>query len=118
MYMAASFEIVKIPYGQKLRLRIRQAFLTFIIANAVYYIFYYILLNFIDQQLIALQFEILQERIENMGSAGENLKSMYKNTRPEDLTMTVGKTLFSFGRGLIGGFILSVIIAYISERKS
>jgi len=81
---------------------LKEAFVVYLIASLIYYAFIYLLFKFIDPGLIELQ----KEQLLSAGKIIEN----------QDFSMTLGKTFFSFTRGLIGGFIFSALVAVILKR--
>ncbi len=83
------------------------AFLNFIIANVVYYIFYF----FIIKSDLALVEMLKQSTIEFYQKMGQDTAEIEKNFEVGFSTI-----LLSFARGAIGGFILSLIIAGTMRR--
>jgi hypothetical protein len=88
------------------------AFLTFIIANAVYYVFYYFIMKS-DPELVEM---LRQASIEfyQQFLADRNPVEVEKSF--EGFEVDVSSVLLSFARGAIGGFILSIIIAGAMRR--
>jgi len=82
---------------------LKEAFVVYLVASLIYYAFIYFLFKFIDPGLIELQ----KKQLLSMGESIEN----------KDLSMTLGKTFFSFTTGLIGGFIFSALVAVILKRE-
>ncbi len=94
---------------------IRIAFQTFIVANVLFYVFYYLLFNMFDPELVTLQKEMMmefQEEYKDLEMA-EQLKDMTE----ADLAFTLGKAIFSFAKDAITGFIFSLLIAGIARNK-
>lgn len=85
---------------------LRASFLTFIIANAVFYLFYYLLFSVFDPQLVEMQRELMQN---SPGLAG--------GMEGKSFEVTPGKTFFVFSYTLIGGFILSLVLAGLIVRN-
>ena len=81
------------------------AFLVFVLANALFYLFYYLLFTVFDPGLVDLQREMLANN------------PMWEGGNTEiDLTVTLGRVLFSFAYSLIGGFILALIVSAVARR--
>lgn len=97
---------------------LRTAFLVFIVADVIYYLFYYVLHGLIDPELVAIQREMMLETsqwlAENLG-AGE-LQQDIESLGEEDLRISPGSLLLSLSWSLIGGFIISLIIAGVNKR--
>lgn len=86
------------------------AFRTFLIANGIFYIFYYILLNFVDPDLINLQMEIAQQMYKDYMPA-EQAAEMTKNMNKEGFEMTINKAVSEYAKGAIVGAVFSLFIA-------
>ena len=97
-----------------LKMAARDAVVTFLIANSVFYIFQYLLFNFIDGELPILQKAMIEsqkmEIIENYG------EKFFKQMMEQDFTLTARKSIIAFGQSTIGGFILSFLIAAILKK--
>lgn len=100
------------------RQALKSAFVVFVLANAMYYTYYFIMFNWLDPGLIEIQRELMGENLERFsGVLGEGNKTeMQRNILEDPLTVTVERTFLSFGLGLIGGFALSIGIAGIVRR--
>ncbi|MFK7808218.1 MAG: DUF4199 domain-containing protein [Saprospiraceae bacterium] len=95
---------------------IRASFITFLIANAIFYIFYYILLNFVDPDLVKLQVEIAQQMyLDIMGE--ERAKPMLDRMEEEGFEMTFSKTFFEYAKGAIAGFVFSLLIGGFTRQE-
>lgn len=92
--------------GADIRERLKVGFVIFVVANAVFFVFYHLLFTYFDPQLVALQEEQL-------------LASPLYTGKPEelDLTPTLGSTVYQYCSGLIGGFIIAFVMAYIINRR-
>lgn len=84
------------------RSSLKTMFFVYVVANIVYYIFFYVLLNFIDPGLIDIQRELMIAREVDLEGIS--------------LEMTLTKGLFDFCWSCIGGFFLSAIMAFIANR--
>ena len=86
---------------------LKAAFTVFVVANLLYYCFYYLLFTVIDPGLIDLQRELLAERLEWIGNP---------QFQPKDLQVTLGNTFLSYCWSLIGGFLLAALTAALASR--
>lgn len=99
---------------------LKPAFLTYVVANLLFTIFYYVLLNFIAPELIEIQKEIALEAIEKMqGFLGEEAaEAAIDQIQGRDFSFGLGTALWTFAWGLIiPGFIVAAIIALIMKDK-
>lgn len=96
------------------------AFVVFAIANLMYIVFYYILVNFIDPSLIEIQIEKGIEAVEKVaefaGMSEEDLEKaieeIEKGAKP-----SLVQTAFGYAVSLIGGAIPAIIIAAILKKE-
>lgn len=84
---------------------IQAAFLVFIIGNALYYLYYFLQFNVFDTNLLTL----LKEEMVRFGGV--------KMDDLADFDVVGTKVFYLFIRSLIGGFILSSMIAVILNRR-
>ncbi len=105
-------EILPLKEGLKI------AFQTFLIANAIFYIFYYLLLNFVDPSLVDLQMENAQQLLEDYKDylPPEQTKDMKETMNREGFEMTIGKTIYEYVKGAIVGFVFSFLIGAIVRQ--
>ncbi len=82
---------------------LKTSFMVVVIAMLFFFAFIYVLFNFIDPGLIDLQKQVLE-------AAGYKVKS------PDELKMTIGKSLQGYAMHLIIGFILSYIVASFVKK--
>ena len=99
---------------------LKPAFLTYVVANLLFTIFYYVLMNFIAPELIELQKEIALEAIQGMsGLLGEEgTEAAIDRIQGRDFSFGIGTAIWTFAWGLIiPGFILAAIIALFMKDK-
>ena len=99
---------------------LKPAFLTFVVANFIYIIFYYILVNFIAPELLDLQKQISMEMIEKMsGFIGEEgTEAAIEQMEGRDFDFGIKTASWTFAFGLIfPGFIIAAIIAAIMKDR-
>lgn len=97
---------------------LKTAFAVFVVANLIYYAFYYVLFNVIDPGLVDLQRELVLESMDRYGGmlGEENAEELMRRYREEDFRVTLSNTALSFAQSLIGGFILALIVAGVMKR--
>ena len=89
------------------RAAITPAFQVFVIANALFFIFYYLLFAVVDPSLVTIQEEMMKARADWLDGADL-----------PDLTVTLKKTFFDFAYSLIGGFVLAAMVAAFLTRNN
>ena len=97
---------------------LRTAFLVFVIANLIYYLFYYLLFGLLDPSLVELQKEVMLESLEQSRSllSEQQREEMLRSLENGELDITPGKVFFTFVRSLISGFVLSAGLAALANR--
>ena len=110
MYLAAKRAISEDFKGV-----LRTAFSVFLIANALYYVFDFILFNYIDRSLTVFQADAAIAYLKPSTPLEEQIK-MEENIRSADIH-NVSSLLKNYVRGAIGGFGLSVLVSYLVKRK-
>ena len=100
---------------------LKPAFLTFVIANLIYIIFYYVLVNFIAPELMDIQKEITMEMIEKMsgflGEEGTETAIEQMEARNFDFGLKTAAWTFAFGLIFPGFIIATIIAAVMKDRK-
>ena len=88
------------------------AFLTFIVANVIYYIFFYFIIKYNPELVEVLKQSAVDfyQKILNNQDPAEIAKSF------EGYEVNFSSILLGFARGAIGGFILSMLIAGTMRR--
>ncbi|MEO0876781.1 MAG: hypothetical protein AAFY48_19450, partial [Bacteroidota bacterium] len=81
---------------------IQPGFLTFVIANALFYLYYYFLFAVFDPELVDLQAELLRENGQDPADA---------------IAPTIKSTFFAYAQSLIFGFALAAAIGFILSRR-
>ena len=95
---------------------LRAAFITFLVANAVFHLFNYVLFNFVDPGLVDIQMEMAKELYPKL-LPKEQAKDMLQTMKREGFEMSIPNLIFAYAKGAIGGFVLSLIIAGITRRE-
>ena len=88
--------------GEDLKAYIQPGFLVFVVANALFYLYYYFLFAVFDPELVELQAELVRQ-------SGEEPNSPVQTT--------IGNTFFSYVQSLILGFIMAAGIGFILSRR-
>ena len=92
---------------------LKTAFSVYIIGNAIYYVFDYLMLTAIAPQLIP----IMEEEFRAAAASGM-LESMQKEAKNIDFSPKLSHYLLTFAQSLIVGFLLSALMAVIFKNKS
>jgi len=95
---------------------VRTAFVTFLVANAVFYIFNFLLFNFVDPEMVDIQMEMAKELYPKI-LPKEQAKDMIQTMKKEGFEMSLPNSIFAYAKGAIGGFVLSLIVAGITRRE-
>jgi Ca2+/Na+ antiporter len=93
---------------------LQAAFLTYVIANAFFYVFYYVIQQS-DPSLAELQKEAMREYLPHV-TPKNKLGRALKDLEDTDLTITPGGAVFGFARGTILGFLLALGVAFGVKR--
>ena len=98
---------------------LRTAFLVFVVANFLYYLFYYLLYSLIDPGLIDLQREAMRESLDQQGHllSEEQREELLESLKDGRLAPTVSGVFFTFVRSLIGGFVAALGMAALWGRR-
>jgi hypothetical protein len=115
-----SFSILFLAFGLFIHFisGLRGLFFIFFLNSAFYNFFYYLMINYIDSQLIDIQFDVIQEGLNsNAVLSNEEQQSAWKISKEELYSHVKAKTiLFSYVQGLPAGFLLSMLFAYIFKK--
>lgn len=99
---------------------LKPAFLTYVIANLIYVIFYYVLVNFIAPDLLVMQKEMALEMLEKMsGFLGEEaMEKAAEELEARNSGFGIGTAIWTFAWGLIfPGFLIAAIIAIVMKDR-
>lgn len=110
MYLAAKKAILA-----DFKVVLRTAFAVFLIANALYYVFDFVLFNYIDKSLAVFQADAAIAYLKPNTPLEEQIR-MEENIRSSDIH-NVKSLIQNYLQGAIGGFILAVLVAYLVKRK-
>lgn len=98
---------------------LKTAFVVYVVAAFIYALFNFLLLTYIDPELLEVQRQVLLERLEVSQALmnAEELESMKRTIADQDLSIDFQSAMLSFGLSLIGGFILSLIVAAFTRNN-
>jgi hypothetical protein len=97
---------------------LRGLFFIFFLNSAFYNLFYYLMINYFDSQLIDIQFDVIQDGLNsNSVLSSSDQQAAWKISKEELYSHVRAKTiLFSYVQGLPAGFLLSMLFAYIFKK--
>lgn len=102
VYIFAMWNAQRKVVADELKPYIQPGFMVFVVANALFYLYYYLLFAVFDPELVKLQGEL-------MATQGYD---------PKDAVMpTVGGSFFAYAQSLIPGFLLATGIGFILSRR-
>jgi hypothetical protein len=97
---------------------LQTSFLIFVLSSLLFYIFYYVLLKYLDPEMLAIQQETALKTLERFGQGrGDDLEPYEEFYREEGLEISLLTVIFRYVQSLIGGFILSLGIAFVLKNK-
>lgn len=119
VYLFFMFLSLKSIVNQKnvkeLSVFIKPAFVTFLIANLIFYIFYYVMFKYIDTSLMDASMEYMHEFVPDHKEEGiPGRKNPLEETKRG---INLSSTIFAYVREIILGFVLSGILALIYRRR-
>lgn len=124
LYLAVAWKAVdderqaigaKIEFQQALKV----GFTVFVVANLVYYLYYYLLHGLVDPELEEVQRSVMRSTLEARRSMiSEEQYEAFKDSLDGD-SLKVGwqNTLLTYARSLIGYFIIALGIAGLASRR-
>jgi hypothetical protein len=116
MYMASRQSALETegPFPWKDALRI--AFLVYLVANAWFYAFYYLIHQF-DPSLADLQKELMRASLPQYTEPGK-LSQAYEELETHDFKVSLGDAIFGWARGAILGFGLAALVALVTRKEN
>ncbi len=99
--------------GFSFRQAVRPAFGVYVVASVAYFLFNYVLYNYVNTDLTEIQREVMVQQAQTFAEklGREELKEQMENIKAEDLRVSIRNSALGFMWSLIGGFVLSMIIA-------
>lgn len=101
------------------RFLLREAFAIYIVANLVYFLFYYLMLEVFDPSLIYVQAEVGLEQLEQYADRmdSKQFEQIKETLENEDLGLKLNDVLLAFGNSAIGGFIIALAVAGVFNKS-
>ena len=98
---------------------LRPAFQVYLVATVLYYAFYYLMFNVFDPGLAVIQKTMVLEQLDQMSGlfGQERVEDMKRALEADDLRVTFSRIMTSLLQSLIGGFLLSLIVAGIMRSR-
>jgi hypothetical protein len=98
---------------------LRACFSVFVVGAAIFQVFYFVFFNYGDPGLATLQQEVIRENLaryqEQLGpSVSEQLG---KGANVAELEYGVRTALLTFARSTIGGFLVSLAMAFLAKKE-
>ncbi len=106
----------KLPFQDGLKV----AFLIFVVANLIYYVFHYLLMTVVDPEMPRLQQELALQTLEDWRETlpEDQYLERKKNLQdPNSTAVTLQGAALQYASSLIGYFLLSMIMAGVVSRK-
>ncbi|MEN0003454.1 MAG: DUF4199 domain-containing protein [Bacteroidota bacterium] len=112
-------QLAKRQPAADLKAYLKPAFTVFVIANAAYYLFYYLLFNAIDPSMVEVQRGLLEATLERYDSSlGDAVKKqLSEQIQSDNFGVSFQDAFFGFAWSLIGGFVLALGVAFYFDRR-
>lgn len=94
---------------------IQVGMIVWLIANAFYYLFFYGMMMY-DTELLQLHQQITHDDMLEFYKNNAEYLSEVKKNKLEDYTPTIRGSIFQYVKGIIGGFVFSLLIAAVVKR--
>ncbi len=107
IYIIAMYMLAEIVIKSKSEFKdiVRPLFICFLIANLAFYVFYYIMLHFVDPDIYEMQVRMLTKGLDEL-----DIEDM-------DTSFTLSGYFLAYFRAAIGGFAIASIIAYTKKQS-
>lgn len=110
MYLAIHALQQKDQSVKPLKDLIKPAFVCFLLANLIYHAFYFVMLKWIDPELITASNEYIAEFMEKMNA--ERLPGKLNDAKSSSNAISLSSSLFAYAKEVILGFIIAAILAF------
>ena len=111
MYLAAK-HYADLEFKKLLKI----AFGVFVLTNLFYYAFDYYLFNIMDKSLADIQKDMMLDYYKTGAKSVEESAVMSENINKGDFH-NASTLIFGYARGAIGGFGLSILVAYLVKER-
>lgn len=110
----------ELPAAYPFALSLKTAFTTYVVGATLYYVWYYLMFNNFDPGLVALQKEIMIERVDQFESyvGAETADQVRASYRKEGIDVSFSSTLFSLAQSMLFGFILALPVGFAHRRAA
>ncbi len=95
---------------------LKTGFTVYVVGNLLSYIFLFIMFNYVDPDLQEIQRQQAMDFVLKY-RGGDETSAEFILAKEYDYGMTIGSTIFSYAQGLIFGFLVSALIAYMLKEK-
>ncbi|MFZ4561012.1 MAG: DUF4199 domain-containing protein, partial [Saprospiraceae bacterium] len=98
---------------------LRTPFAVYAYAALLYHLFYFLFFNYGDPNLADIQADVLLENLEKSRAylGDRQAESLRREIESAPAGLTPGAALLSFARSLLGGFLLSLLIAFALRKE-
>ena len=103
---------------------LRTGFTVYVIADIIFYVFYYLLFNFIDPELEMVMKDIALESLQQAKENGitnlgnESVDQLLRKAETADYGVSIGMLITQLAYGLIGGFLIALVIALVMKKDN
>ncbi len=101
--------------AKELSVWIKPAFITFLMANLIFYIFYYLMFKYVDNTLMEASMEYMLDYLPD--SKPEGIPGKVNPLTEVSKDIRLSSTIFAYVREIILGFVFSGILALILRRR-
>ncbi len=123
-YVAAMYAAANVVSTDDFKDYLKAAFVAFLVANLLYYNFYYILFGAIDTQLLELQQQqaIIQAKLlaqqANTPQLQQQWQAAINDLEQNGAKLSYFQIVQSMAQGAVGGFLLSALVALGVMQKN
>ncbi len=101
------------------QIALRTPFAVYAYAALLYHLFYFLFFNYGDPNLVDIQADVLLENLEKSWAylGDRQAESLRREIESAPAGLTPGAALLAFARSLLGGFLLSLFIAFVLRKE-
>lgn len=106
-----------------LKIYIREGFGTFVVANLIFWVSYFAWFNS-DPNLLEAMRSFMQFNLEKTLSdaktpqAIQEIQASINDLKTQDLHLSIKDVLYKMVQGMVGGFLLSVLLAFVTVKRN
>ncbi len=122
-YVVAMLAAARSVASSDFRVTLKAAFVTFLVANVVYYNFYYVLFAVADPSLLVLQKNQAVEQAQQLSQQAntpqlqQQWQAAINDLEQNGNKLSYFQILQSMAQGAIGGFLLSALLTFLVRLK-